>query len=138
MGQDQHLCQVSSNSGKNLAVLHSFIKAMFIFLLYKLVVVIYLSNLPLKFLGLDYRLGQVSSTSENVRNFIVLHGFIESSSFPFYTNLQLLLRFANLPHKFLGLDQRFGQVSSNSEKVQNLADLHGFIKASLFRFYIDL
>ena len=29
----------------------------------------------------------------------------------------------------MGLDLRFGQVSCNSENVQNLAVLHGFIKA---------
>ena len=55
MGLDQRLDQVSSNSDnvQNLVVLHSFIKAMFTFLLRKLAVVIRLANLPLKFLGLD-------------------------------------------------------------------------------------
>ena len=54
---------------------------------------------------------------------------LKQSLFPFYTSLCFLLRLANLPHKFLGLDQRLGQVSSNSDNVQNLAILHGFIKA---------
>ena len=67
-----------------------------------------------------------------------MHGFCKASSFPLYTNLYLSLRFANLQHKCMGVDQRLGQVSSNSKKVQNLAVLHGFIKASSIPFYTDL
>ena len=97
-----------------------------------------LRNLTHKFLDLDLRLGQVSSNSENAQNLAVLNSFIKTILFPFYTNLQLLLRLANLQHKCFGLDQRLGQVSSNSETVQNLAVLHGFIKSSLFPFYTNL
>ena len=89
-------------------------------------------------MGLDLRLVQVSSNCENVQNLALLHGFIKPSLFPFYTNLWLLLRLANLQHKCFDLDQRLGQVSSNSENVQNLAVLHGFIKGSSFSFYTDL
>ena len=89
-------------------------------------------------MGLDLRLGQVSSNYENAQNLAVLHGFIKASSFSFCINLLLLLRLENILHKCLGLDQRMGQVSSNFEIVQNLAILHGFIKASLFPFYITL
>ena len=85
-------------------------------------------------MGLDLRLVPVSWNSENIQNLAVLHGFIRASSFSFYTNLFLELRFANLPHKFLGLDKCLGQVLLNYENVQNFA----FIKASLFLFYTDL
>ena len=80
--------------------------------------------------------GQVSSKFENVQNLVVLQGFITASLFPFYKNLQLLLSIADLQHKFMGLDQHLGQVSSNSENVQNLA-LHNFIIATLFPFYTN-
>ena len=115
-----------------------FIKAMFVSLLYKLVVIIHLANLQHKFLGLDQHLRQVSSNSKNFQNLTFLHGFIEASSFPFYTNLQLLLCLAYLPNKFLGQYQRLGQVSSNSENIQNLVVLHSLIEASSFPFYINL
>ena len=85
-------------------------------------------------MGLDLSLVQVSSNCENVQNLDVLHGFIKASSFSFCINLLLLLRLANLPHKCMGLDLRFGQVSWNSENVQNLAVLLCFIKASSFPF----
>ena len=49
-----------------------------------------------------------------------------------------MLRLENLQHKFLGLFQRLGQVSSNFENVQNLAVLHGFIRATLFSRYTNL
>ena len=90
-----------------------------------------LANLPHKLLGLDQRLGQVSLNFDNFQNLAVLHGFIRARLFPFYTNLLLLLKLSKLPHKFLGLVQRLGQVSSNSEDVQNLAVLHGFIRATM-------
>ena len=48
------------------------------------------------------------------------------------------MRLANLPHKKMGLDLRLGQVSWNSENVQNLAVCHGFIKTSLFPFSTNL
>ena len=83
-------------------------------------------------------MGQVSSNSENVQNLAVLHGFIKASSFPFYTNLYLLLRFANLRHKRMGVDQRLGQVSWNSMNVQYLAVLHGLLKQVRFHFYTNL
>ena len=89
-------------------------------------------------MGVNQRLSQVSSNSKNVPHLAVLHDFIKARSFPFYTNLYLLLRLANLPHKFLGLDQHLGQVSSYSKNVENLAVLHGFIKGSLFLFYTNL
>ena len=44
----------------------------------------------------------------------------------------------NLTHKFLDIDLRLGQVSSNSENAQNLAVLNGFIKTILFPFYTNL
>ena len=97
-----------------------------------------LSKLPHKFLGLDHCLGQVSSNSENVQNLAILHYFIKTILFPFYTNLQLLLSLLNIPHKFLGVNQRLGQVSSNSKNVPHFAVLHGFIKASSFSFYTNL
>ena len=87
-------------------------------------------------MGLHQCLGQVSSNYENVQKLVVLHGFIKASLFPFYTNLKLLLRLANLPHKCLGLDQRLGQVSSNSENAQNLAVFHGFSKTRFFPFIL--
>ena len=62
-------------------------------------------------MGLDQRLVQVSSNCENVQNLAVLHGFIKESSFPFYTDLLLLSRLANLPHRCMGQDQRLAQVS---------------------------
>ena len=83
-------------------------------------------------------IGSSFSNSENVRKLAVLYGFIKECLFSFYANLKLLARLANLQHKCLGLDQRLGQISSNSENVQNLAVLHDFIKASLFRFYTNL
>ena len=89
-------------------------------------------------MGLFQRLGQVSSNSETVQNLAGLHGFIKTSLFSFYTNLLLLLRLANWQHKCLGLDLRLGQVSSNYENVHKLAVLHGFIKTSVFPFYINL
>ena len=84
MGQDQRLGQVSPNSKKVQNLAH---KAMFVSLLYKRIVIIRLANFPHKFLGLDQHLGQVLSSSDNVQHLTVLHGFIEASSFPFYTNL---------------------------------------------------
>ena len=48
------------------------------------------------------------------------------------------MRLANLPHKKMGLDLRLGQVSWNSENVQNLAVCHDFIKTSLFPFSTNL
>ena len=78
------------------------------------------TNLPHKFLGLVQYLGQVSSNSENDQNLAVFQGFIRASLFPYYTNLQLLLRSINLTRKFLGLHQRLGQVSSNFENVQKI------------------
>ena len=62
-------------------------------------------------MGVDQRLGQVSSNFENVQNLAILHGFIKASLFAFYTNLYLLLRLAYLQHKWMGLDLRLGQVS---------------------------
>ncbi len=70
-----------SNFVQNLAVLHGFIKAKFVSLLYKLVILLHLANLPHKFLGLNQRLGQVSSNSENVQNLAVLHDFIKAKYF---------------------------------------------------------
>ena len=89
-------------------------------------------------MGQDLRVVRVSWNSENIQNLAVLHGFSKATSFPLYTNFYLLLRFANLRHKCLGVDQRLGQASSNSENIQNLAVLDGIIKASLFFFYINL
>ena len=111
---------------------------MFVSLLYIHVVIVHLANLPHKFQSLDQRLRQVSSNSENVENLAVLHGFIKASSFFFQTNLQLLLCLTNLPHKFMGLDQRLDQVSSNSDNVTNLVVLHSFIKAMFTSFYANL
>ena len=84
-------------------------------------------------MGLELRLVPVSWNSENIQNLAVLHGFIKASSFSFCINLLLLLRLANLPHKCMGLDLRFGQVWWNSENVQNLAVLLGS-----FPFYTNL
>ena len=70
-----------------------------------------LAYLQHKWMGLVLRLGQVSLNSENVQKLAVFHGFIKTSLFPFYTNLQLLLRLAYLQHKWIGLDLRLGQVS---------------------------
>ena len=95
-----------------------------------------LANLQHKCLGLDLQLGQVSLNSVNVQKLTVLHGFIKTSLFPFYTNLQLSLHLANLPHKCLDLDQRLGHVSSNSENVQNLSVLHGLVKQVCFPFIL--
>ena len=88
-------------------------------------------------MGQDLRLVRVSWNSENIQNLVVLHGFSKESSFPLYTNFYLLLRFANLRHKCMGVDQRLGQVSLNSKNIQNLAVVHGFIKASSFSFYTN-
>ena len=88
-------------------------------------------------MGLDLRFGLVSWNSENVQNIAVLHGFIKTRLFPFYTNLLLLLRLVNLPHKCMFLEQYLCQVLWNSENVKNLAVLHGFIKASLFSIYTN-
>ena len=68
-------------------------------------------------MGQDLRLDHVSWNSENVQNLAVLHDFIKESLFPFHTNLYLLSRLANLPHKCMGLDLHLGQVSWNSENV---------------------
>ena len=89
-------------------------------------------------MGLDLCLGQVSWKYENVQHLAILHCFIEENAFLFQTDLYLLLRLANLPHKCKGLDQRLAQVSSNYENVQNLAVLHGFIKTSVFSFITNL
>ena len=89
-------------------------------------------------MGQDLRLVRVSWNSENIQNLDVLHGFSKASSLPLYTNFYLLLHFANLRYKCMGVDQRLGQVSLNSKNVQNLAILHGFIKASSFSFYTNL
>ena len=56
-------------------------------------------------MGLDQRLGQVSWNSMNVQYLAVLHGLFNASSFPFLQHL------ANVPHKYMGLHQRFCQVS---------------------------
>ena len=48
---------------------------------------IYQKNVWHKCLGVDLRLGQVSSNFENVQNLAVLQGFITTSLFPFYKNL---------------------------------------------------
>ena len=89
-------------------------------------------------MGQGLRLVRVSWNFENIQNLAVLHGFSKTSSFPLYTNFYLLLRFANLRHKCMGVDQRLGQVSLNSKNVQNLAVLHGFIKANSFHVYTNL
>ena len=89
-------------------------------------------------MGVDRVLGQISSNSKNVQNLGVLRRFIIASLFPIYTNFELLLNLANLAHKFLGLDEHFGQVPSNSNNVQNLGVLRGFIRACLFPFYTNL
>ena len=115
-----------------------FIRASLFSVYTNLQLLLHLANLTHKFLGLVQRLGQVSSNSEDVQNLAVLHGFIRATLFALCTNLQLLLRSTNLPHKFLGLVQRLGQVCSNSENVQNLAVLHSLIRASLFSFYTNL
>ena len=88
-------------------------------------------------MGQDLRVVRVSWNSENIQNLAVLHGFCKASSFPLYTDLYLLLRFANLRHKRMGVDQRLGQVSWNSMNFQYLAVLHGFIKESSFPFYTN-
>ena len=75
---------------------------------------------------------------ENIQNLAVLHDFSKASSFPLYTSFYLLLRFANLRHKRMGVDQRLCQVSWNFENVQNLVILHGFIKECLFVFHTNL
>ena len=85
-------------------------------------------------MGQDQRLGQVSSNSENVQNLAVLHGFIKAMFVSLLYIHVVIVHLANLPHKFLSLDQRLRQVSSNSENVENLAVLHGFIKSSSFFF----
>ena len=59
----------------------------------------------------------------NVQYLAILNGLLKQVRFFFYSNLKLLLHLANLTHKFLGVDQRLGQVSSNSENIQNLAVL---------------
>ena len=89
-------------------------------------------------MGLDQRLGQVLLNSKNVQNLAVLHGFIKASSFSFCINLLLLLRLANLLHKYMGLDQCLGQVSWNSMNVQYLAVSHGLLKQVRFYFYTNL
>ena len=129
---------LNSDNVQNLAILRGFIKTSLFSFYTNLQLLLRLANLPHKFLGLDQYLGQVTSNSENVQNLAILHCFIRTILFLFYTNLQLLLSLANLPHKFLGLDQRLGQVSSNSDNVQNLGVLRGFIRASLFPFYTNL
>ena len=68
-------------------------------------------------MGLDQRLGQVSWNSVNVQYLAILHGLLKHVRFHFYTNLLLLLRLANLPHKCMGLDLHLGKVSWNSENV---------------------
>ena len=140
MGLQQRLGQVSWNSMniQYLAVLLDFIKASSFPFYTDLYLLSHLANLPHKCKGQDLRLVRVSWNSENIQNLAVLHGFSKASSFPLYTNFYLLLRFANLRHKCIGEDQRLGQVSLNSKNVQNLAVLHGFIKASSFPFYTDL
>ena len=62
-------------------------------------------------MGQDLTLVRVSWNFENIQNLAVLHGFSKTSSFPLYTSFYLLLRFANLRHKRMGVDQRLGQVS---------------------------
>ena len=61
--------------------------------------------------SLDLRLGHVLLNYKNVQNLNILHGLINESLFPFYTNLKLLLRLEKLPRKCMGLDLRLGQVS---------------------------
>ena len=61
-------------------------------------------------MGLDLRLVQVSWNCGNVQYLTVLQGFSKGCSFPLYTSFYLLLRFANLRHKRMGVDQRLGQV----------------------------
>ena len=58
--------------------------------------------------------------------------------FPFILTCSYYFAQENLTHKCFDLDQRLGQVSPNSENVQNLAVLHGFTKARLFHFYTNL
>ena len=58
-----------------------------------------LSKFTTQMRGHDLRLLPVSWNSENIQNLNILHDFIKASSFPLYTNLYLLLRFANLQHK---------------------------------------
>ena len=89
-------------------------------------------------MGKDLRVVRVSWNSENIQNFAVLHGFSKATSFPLYTNFYLLLRFANLRHKCMGVDQCLGHVSWNSMNVQYLAVLHGLLKQVRFHFYTNL
>ena len=89
-------------------------------------------------MGVVLHLGPVSWNFENIQNLAVLHGFSKASSFPLYTSFYLLLRFANLWHKRMGVDQRLGQVSWNSMNVQYLAVLHGLLKQVRFHFYTNL
>ena len=58
-----------------------------------------------------------------------MHDFIKAKFVSHLCKLVVIIMFRKLSHKFLGLDQRLGQVSSNSENVQNLAILHGFVRA---------
>ena len=149
MGLDQHFVQVLQNSMnlQYLDVLHSLLKQVRFHFYTNMQLLLHLANLPHKYIGLDQRLGQVSWNSMNVQyfffrvNIIFINKrsifncfarFIKASSFPF------LQRIANVPHKYMGLHQRFGQVSQNSMNVQYLAVLHGFIKESLFPFYSNL
>ena len=59
-------------------------------------------------MGQGLPLVRVSWNFENIQNLAVLHGFSKASSFPLYTNFYLLLRFANLRHKRMGVDHRLG------------------------------
>ena len=130
------LGEVSGNSenAQNLAVLLGFTKASSFTFYTSLQLLLRFANLPHKCMSLDLRLGHVSQNSMNRQYLAVLHGLLKQVRFHFYTNLQLLLRLGNLPYKYMGLDQRLGQVSWNSMNVQNLAVLLGFIKASSFLF----
>ena len=77
--------QVSSNSEnvQNLAVLYGFTKGSFFPFHTNLYLFLRLENLPQKCMGLDLRLGQVSSNFENAQNLAVLNGFIKTILLPF-------------------------------------------------------
>ena len=133
------LGEVSGNSenAQNLAVLLGFTKASFFPFYTNLQLLLHFANLPHKFLFLLQRLGQVSLNSKNIQNLAVVHGFIKASSFSFYTNFMLLLRLANLPHKLLGLDQRLGQVSTNSENVKKFSCIARFYYSNVCFAFIQ-
>ena len=112
MGPDLRLGQVPKNSEnvQNLSILHGFIKASLFPFSTNFQLLLRSANLPHKRMGIALRLSHVLWNYENDQNLAVCHSYFNASLFPFSTNLQLLLRLANLPHKRMGLDLRLGHV----------------------------